>query len=227
MKTYLEPDEVRAIEQATTCVRDQILVRLLFRLGCRISEALGLRIKDIDFEKGTITIEHLKTRLKLSCPQCNARLGRSHVFCPKCGIRVEKTVAEAKEHRRVRTLPIDAETLEIVKEYVDRGGPVEDDHRYLFGINRHHAYRQVRIAAWKAGLYELVNPDTGKGHAVSPHRFRDAFAIHAMKQNDSGDGLRILQQHLGHQSISTTMKYRKISGEEQEEWYRRLWGEEP
>jgi integrase/recombinase XerD len=45
----------------------------------------------------------------------------------------------------------------------------------------------------------------------------------AVKQNDSGDGLRMLQEHLGHQSITTTMRYRKVSGEEQKEWYSKLW----
>ena len=44
----------------------------------------------------------------------------------------------------------------------------------------------------------LINPETGKRHGISPHRLRDAFAVHAVKVNDSGDGLRMLQEHLGH-----------------------------
>ncbi len=55
------------------------------------------------------------------------------------------------------------------------------------------------------------------------NRLRDAFAVHAVKLDDSVDGVRLLQEHLGHQSITTTMRYRKISGEEQREWYERLW----
>ena len=49
---------------------------------------------------------------------------------------------------------------------------------------------------------------------ISPHRLRDAFAIHAIKFDDSGDGLGLLQEHLSHQSITTTMRYRKVAGEE-------------
>jgi integrase/recombinase XerD len=52
---------------------------------------------------------------------------------------------------------------------------------------------------------------------------RDAFAVMAMKRNDTGDGLRLLQQHLGHQSFNTTAKYRKIAGEEHRDWYLGLW----
>jgi len=57
---------------------------------------------------------------------------------------------------------------------------------------------------------------------VSPHRLRDAFAVCAVKMDDSGDGLRLLQQHLGHASFNTTAKYRKVSGEEHKEWYQKL-----
>jgi integrase/recombinase XerD len=45
----------------------------------------------------------------------------------------------------------------------------------------------------------------------------------AMKKNDSGDSLRLLQEHLGHQSFNTTARYRKISGTEHQEWYSKLW----
>ena len=30
-----------------------------------------------------------------------------------------------------------------------------------------------------------------KGGGISPHRLRDAFAVRAVKTNDSGDGLRL------------------------------------
>ncbi len=82
-KTYLEPKEINQIENAATYLRDKLLIRLLFHFGCRVSEALGLEVKDIDFERGTVTIQHLKSRVKLTCPKCNARLGKSHIFGPK------------------------------------------------------------------------------------------------------------------------------------------------
>jgi integrase/recombinase XerD len=53
------------------------------------------------------------------------------------------------------------------------------------------------------------------------------FAVMAVKKDDSADGIRLLQEHLGHQSIVTTMKYRKVSGEEQKEWYGRIWDKSP
>jgi len=149
------------MEKAATNLRDRLLIRLLARLGCRISEALGLTVQDIDFRQGTVTIQHLKTRLKLACSHCSSRLGRSNRFCPKCGLKVKDAVARESEHRRLRTLPVDEETLAVLKGYVDRGGPVSHGGKTLvFGINRHRAWQIVRECAEKAGLPKLVNPET-------------------------------------------------------------------
>ncbi len=219
MKTYLEQSELKQLEEGATCVRDRLLIRLLARLGCRISEALALRVEDIDFEAGTITILHLKSRISSYCPKCGARLGKSHKFCPICGHSVEKAVAQEKEHRRVRTLPIDGDTLKTLADFVRR----DKTKGLIFRINRHRAWQVVKECAERAGLPDLVNPETGKVHGVSPHRLRDAFAVYAMKLDDSGDGLRLLQEHMGHASFNTTAKYRKVAGKEHKEWYQRLW----
>ena len=224
MKAYLEPEEVVKLEQAAEYLRDKLLIRLLFHLGCRVSEALAIRISDIDFSQGTVTIEHLKARIRLSCPKCGARLSKAHHFCPVCGLKVEKAVAQEKEHRRFRRLPVDEETLAMLKEYIDRGGAVTlHGERCLFDLGRNRAWQVVKDCAQRSGLPRLLNPETGKLRNVSPHRLRDAFAVHAVKFDDSGDGIRLLQEHLGHQSIVTTMRYRKVSGEEQKEWYQKLW----
>ena len=223
-KAYLEPEEIEKLENAAEYLRDRLIIRLLFHLGCRISEVLGIGVDDIDFKRGTVTIQHLKARISLSCFHCGARLSKSHRFCPNCGLQVEKAVAQEKEHQRLRTLPIDKATLSMLNEYIRRDGPVSrNGKRPLFDICRHRAWQMVKDYAQIAGLPRLVNPETGKVHNVSPHKLRDAFAVHAVKLDDSGDGLRMLQEHLGHRSITTTMKYRKVSGEEQKEWYQKLW----
>jgi len=225
MKTYLKSEELELMELSATNPRDRLLIRLLSHLGCRVSEALALSVEDVDFQECMITIQHLKTRLKLASPHCSAKLAASHVYCPGCGLEVEEeAVAQSKEHRRLRTLSLDGETFEMIRDYVNRGGLVlRNGKRLLFGISRNQAWRVVRDCAQRAGLRKLVNPETGKTRGISPHRLRDAFAVHAVKINDSGDGLRLLQEHLGHASFNTTARYRKVAGDEHRKWYEQLW----
>ena len=224
MKAYLEPEEVKKLENTASNIRDRLLVRLLFRLGCRISEALAIGVEDIGFSSGIIMIEHLKQRIRYSCSECQAGLAVCNRYCPNCGAEVTKAQQREMEHRRQRTIPVDRETLNLLADYIKRGGPVtRNNKRLIFGINRHRAWQIVRTCAEKAGLPKLINPETGKLHNISPHKLRDAFAVMAVKINDSGDGLRMLQEHLGHASFTTTMRYRKVSGEEQKQWYDKLW----
>ena len=224
MKTYLDYADIELIELAAVNTRDKLLIRLLSRLGCRISELLAIQLKDIDFENETVTILHLKKRVKVSCFICGARLSMKHQYCPECGIKVSNSVKNQHERRRIRTLPIDKDTIEMIKSFIGSRNPYSNDGLTpLFDINRHRAWPIVRECANRAGILGLISPETGKERGVSPHRFRDAFSVHAIKTDDSGDGLRLLQEHLGHASFNTTAKYRKIAGDEHRKWYNHLW----
>ncbi|MEQ4487927.1 MAG: tyrosine-type recombinase/integrase [Dehalococcoides mccartyi] len=223
-KAYLDPEDVLRLIDAADNLRDKLLVTLLFHLGCRISEALAICVEDIDLSGGTVTIKHLKSRIKLKCPDCGSNLAMTSVFCPKCGKRIEEAVKTLKEHRKQRVLPMDSELVAMVRQFVSLGGPVNvDGRRRLFAINRHRAWQIVKELGQKAGLPRIINTETGKVHYISPHKMRDAFSVNAVKHDDSGDGLRMLQEHLGHSSFNTTAKYRKVAGEEHRRWYDDLW----
>ena len=68
MKAYLEMEEVRRLEEAAIFLRHKLLIRFLVYLACRIFEALSLAVKDVDLAQGTVTILHLKERIRLACP---------------------------------------------------------------------------------------------------------------------------------------------------------------
>jgi integrase/recombinase XerD len=225
-KIYLEFDDIEKLEETATNLRDRLLIRLLFHLGCRVSEVLEITTDDIDFKQRTVIIQDLKTRTKLSCPYCKTRLNKNSKFCPKCGIEITKAVKQEKEQCTCRRIPLDKVSFSMLKKFIDGNGQVNKDGKlYLFGINRHRAWQIIKECADKAGLPKLVNPETGKKHNISPNKLRDAFAVVAVKNNDTGDGIRMLQEHLGHRSITTTMRYRKLSKEEQRQWYNSLWQE--
>jgi integrase/recombinase XerD len=233
VKEYLEAGDTSLIEDAAQCLRDKVLIRLLRRLGCRIGEVLGMEERHIDFSQRQVKIEHEKMRVSLFCPYCpqegdkKTRLSKKAIFCPKCGKVVEQAIAKAKQERHLRKVPIDPDTLKLVREYIKKGGITEvHGKRMLFTISRQWAWHIVVKCAERAGIFELENPINERKHHVSPHKFRDAFAINAIKIKPTADDLRLLQELLGHESYDTTMRYRKVSGAELQHFYDDLMKEE-
>jgi integrase/recombinase XerD len=88
-----------------------------------------------------------------------------------------------------------------------RGGPVFLGDRGT-RLARQQAWAAVRRAAATAGI---------PAH-VSPHTLRHSFATHLL---EGGADLRIVQELLGHASISTTQLYTHVTGERIREVYSR------
>jgi len=88
-----------------------------------------------------------------------------------------------------------------------RGGPL-----FLGDRGR----RLARQQAW--GIVTGAAERAGLAGRVSPHTLRHSFATHLL---EGGADLRIVQELLGHASISTTQLYTHLTGERVREVYRR------
>lgn len=123
---------------------------------------------------------------------------------------------------RERQVPVGEVALTWLRRYVDdvrpgwlagwhgdlrRGGPVFLSVRGD-RLDRRRAWEILVAAARSAGLRE----------GISPHTLRHSFATHLL---EGGADLRIVQELLGHASISTTQLYTHLTGERIKDVYAR------
>ncbi|MBT8225984.1 MAG: site-specific tyrosine recombinase XerD [Dactylosporangium sp.] len=78
------------------------------------------------------------------------------------------------------------------------------------GLSRQSAWAILRLAAERAGL-----PTRGE-RGVSPHTLRHSFATHLL---DGGADIRVVQELLGHASVTTTQVYTLVTVDRLREVY--------
>lgn len=118
-----------------------------------------------------------------------------------------------------RLVPIGEIAAKAVKEYMDKrpepATPADDDILFLnrFGgrISRQSIFKMIKKQALAAGIRK----------DISPHTFRHSFATHLV---ENGADLRMVQDMLGHESITTTEIYMHV---ESSTWHRNIMEHHP
>ncbi len=212
LKGHVEPGQLERLIAAADNPRDKAFIALLARTGIRISEAIKVEISDIDRKRGTLTIVHLKERLKLKCPNCGELLGKRHLFCPGCGNKVAQAIREKVEQRRQRIIPVDGDTLRLLDEYLEWRRQFPYRGPLVFPFTRQRGWQLVERIGRRAGIA-----------GVHPHLLRHLLAT---RWADMGLDVKKLQVLLGHASIATTMEYVDSNFEQLRSEYEKLWGRE-
>jgi integrase/recombinase XerD len=211
LKGSLEFEQVfKRLIDAAQNPRDKAFISTLVTTGMRISETIQLEENNIDFQRGTLTIVHLKVKLKLRCPSCGEMLGKRHLFCPGCGNKVGRAIREKVEQRRQRMIPVDRDTLRLLDEYLRWRRKFPYRGPLAFPFTRQRGWQLVRGIGWRAGI---------KG--LHPHRLRHLLATTWVAK---GLDVKKLQVLLGHSSIATTMEYVDSNFEQLRSEYEKLWG---
>ncbi len=113
--------------------------------------------------------------------------------------------------RRERVVPLGSYARDAVADYLVRGRPSLIAKAKRPGpalllntrgdrLSRQSAFSVLRAQADRAGL----------GVDVSPHTLRHSFATHLL---DGGADVRVVQELLGHASVTTTQLYTKVTAE--------------
>ena len=159
-------------------VRDLLLLELLYGSGCRVSEAVGLDVADVEPDEGRARVlgKGNKERVVFFGAECRELLQRYLVLR---AARVRAWSAASPPPARV-----DRRALFFGR----RGGRLGD----------RAARRIVSAASTVAGIDKRV----------TPHSLRHSFATHLL---DAGANVRVVQELLGHASISTTQVYTHTS----------------
>lgn len=121
---------------------------------------------------------------------------------------------------RTRTVPIGGYATEALRAYLTRarpllvaagrGTPAVFLNNRGGALSRQSAWTILRKAAQRAGL-----PVDGP-RAVSPHTLRHSYATHLL---DGGADVRVVQELLGHASVTTTQVYTLVTVERLREVY--------
>jgi len=203
LPVVLGRDEVRRVLDAMTGT-PKLMAQLLYGSGLRLSECIGLRVKDLDVERRQLTVRagkgnrdritvlpdlaaaalipHLEQGRALHERDCAAGAGRT-------------TLPDALG----RKYP--GAECEWAWQYVFPSRRLAWDARHSLW-RRHHLdetvlQRAVKAAARRAQLSKRV----------SCHTFRHSFATHLI---EDGYDIRTVQELLGHRDVNTTMIYTHV-----------------
>jgi integrase/recombinase XerD len=204
-------DVDRLLEAAAVgpaALRDRALLELLYATGARISEAVGLDVDDLDLPEIRVN----GSGSGGSSARMGAAGGSGGSSARMC------TVKLTGKGGKQRLVPVGSLAASAVAAYLVRARPAlatasgrGQPSPALFlnarggRLTRQGAWGALRAAASRAGLAE-----------VSPHVLRHSFATHLL---DGGADVRVVQELLGHASVTTTQVYTLVTVDKLREVY--------
>lgn len=182
----------------------KLIVSLLYGSGLRLSEALRLRIKDIDFDYQQIIVRDGK-----------GEKDRSTILSASIIPDLKKHLNEVYKQHKIDLSRGKGETVlpyALEKKYPNANK--EFGWQYAFPADKFIKHKESgKIIRWhihestiQRAVKEVIKKAGVTKHG-SPHTFRHSFATHLL---ENGYDIRTIQELLGHRSVKTTMIYTHV-----------------
>lgn len=182
-----------------------MMFQLIYGSGLRLEECLSLRVKDIDFEGGTLTVRSAKNNKD-----------RITILPRYLTTKLEKHISTIKPlflNDRDNSVPGVEMPTALEKKYPKAGeewgwfwvfpsNKLSVDPRSRI-VRRYHLYPSTLQKTFHTAL--LKSSVTKR---ASIHTLRHSFATHLV---ESGYDIRTIQELLGHSNVSTTMIYTHVA----------------
>ncbi|MGQ0536141.1 MAG: integron integrase [Methanobacteriota archaeon] len=182
-----------------------LMARMIYGAGLRLQECLELRVKDVDFERGLLTVRAGKgdKDRQTVLPQ-----SLRHAWVPHL-----EAVRRRHEQDRAQGLPGVALPAALERKYPNAGkewawfwafpaADVSTDPRTGV-VRRHHQHP----SAFQKRFHDAVRA-TGISKPATIHTLRHSFATHLL---EAGTDIRTIQELLGHKDVQTTMIYTHVA----------------
>lgn len=205
----LTRDECRALFAHLTGTH-QLMARLAYGAGLRVSELVRLRVQDVDLARRTVTVRAGKGDKDRITPLADVlvpsllehveRLKALHAQDEKAGV-AGVWLPEGLERKLRGAGAPGARGREWIWQWLYPAKALSHDPQTGI-IRRHHLspdafQRTLKVAACQAGINKRV----------TPHVLRHSFATHLL---EAGTDIRTVQELLGHEKLETTQIYTHV-----------------
>ncbi|MDI6804049.1 MAG: integron integrase [Bacteroidota bacterium] len=182
----------------------KLVVSLLYGGGLRLSEALSIRIKDIDFDYNQIIVRDGKG-------EKDRHTILPNLIIPDLKNHMNQVYLQHKEDltkgKGETILP-----YALKRKYPNAGK--DFGWQYVFPANKFIKEKEsgltfrwhIHESTIQRAVKEAIKK-SGVNKQGSPHAFRHSFATHLL---ENGYDIRTIQELLGHQSVKTTMIYTHV-----------------